>query len=81
MARKYLLPALGLIAHAGRLPVHADVKKEERNQVSFAGMLGRMFNLFGGKSAKEGVVSTVAVSGDRKMMTTGDKTGANRRSA
>ena len=38
-------------------------------------MLGRMFNLFGGKSAKEGVVSTVAVSGDRKMMTTGDNTG------
>jgi hypothetical protein len=34
-----------------------------------------MFNLFGGKSAKEGVVSTVAVSGDRKMITTGDTTG------
>jgi len=30
-------------------------------------MLGRMMNLFGGKAAKEGVISTVAVSGDRKM--------------
>jgi hypothetical protein len=38
-------------------------------------MLGRMFNFFGGKSAKEGVVSSVAVSGDRKMTTTGDNAG------
>jgi hypothetical protein len=29
-------------------------------------MLGRMVNLFGGKAAKEGVTSTVAVKGDRK---------------
>lgn len=54
---------------------YADVKKEERNQVSFSGMLGRMVNLFGGRSAKEGIVSTVAVSGDRKMTTTGDTAG------
>ena len=74
MARKHLLPALGLVLMLVAPPVQADVKKEERNQVAFAGMLGRMFNLFGGKSAKEGVVSTVAVSGDRKMMTTGDNT-------
>ena len=37
-------------------------------------MLGGVFKLFGGKSAKEGVVTTVAVSGDRKMTTTGDNT-------
>src|SRR5690242_6666206 len=47
--------------------LHADVKKEEKNLVTFSGMLGRMANLFGGKAAKEGVISTVAVSGDRKM--------------
>jgi hypothetical protein len=29
-------------------------------------VLGRMFNLFGGKGAREGVTSTVAVKGDRK---------------
>jgi hypothetical protein len=67
-----LIPTLLL---AAATPVRADVKKEERNQVSFAGMLGKMVNLFGGKSAREGVVSTVAVSGDRKMTTTGDSTG------
>ena len=60
---------LSLTVALAAAPAHADVKKEERNQVSFAGMLGRMVNLFGGKSAREGVVSTVAVSGDRKMTT------------
>lgn len=62
------------LAVAGATPALADVKKEERNQVSFAGALGKVFNFFGGKSAREGVVSTVAVSGDRKMTTTGDNT-------
>jgi hypothetical protein len=56
-------------------PAHAEVKKEERNQISFAGALGKIFNFFGGKSAREGVVSTVAVSGDRKMTTTGENSG------
>jgi hypothetical protein len=68
------VPALALTVVLATAPAHAEVRKEERNQVSFAGMLGRMFNLFGGKSAKEGVVSTVAVSGDRKMTTSGDNT-------
>lgn len=71
-----LIPAVVLsIAIGSAAIVHADVKKEERNQVTFAGMLGKVVNFFGGKSAREGVVSTVAVSGDRKMTTTGDNTG------
>ena len=68
------IPALALTIALAAAPAHADVKKDERNQVSFAGMLGRMFSLFGGKAAREGVVSTVAVSGDRKMTTSGDNT-------
>jgi sRNA-binding protein len=52
----------------------ADVRADERARVEFAGMLGRMFNLFGGKSAREGVTSTVAVKGDRKA-TLNDATG------
>ena len=75
MKRQQLLPGLILTVAIAAAPAYADVKKEERNQVSFSGMLGRMFNLFGGKSAKEGVVSTVAVSGDRKMTTAGENTG------
>ena len=40
----------------------------------------KVVNFFGGRAiAKEGVVSTVAVSGDRKMTTTGDNDRANRR--
>jgi hypothetical protein len=73
MTRKLILAAL-LLTLTVAAPLHADVKKEERNQVAFSGMLGRMFNFFGGRSAKEGVVSTVAVSGDRKMTTSGDNT-------
>jgi hypothetical protein len=50
------------------IPVlHADVKTEEKNLVAFGGTLGRIVNVFGGKAAKEGVLSTVAVEGDRKM--------------
>ena len=74
MKRLLFIVALALTIAFASAPAYADVKKEERNQVSFSGMLGRMFNFFGGKSAKEGVVSTVAVSGNRKMTTTGENT-------
>ena len=52
----------------------ADVKTEEKGHVRFEGMLGRMANMFGGKAAKEGVVTRVAVKGDRKMSIT-DRSG------
>ena len=75
MTRPFSIPAIVLSLALVAAPVHAEVKKEERNQVSFAGALGKVFNFFGGKSAREGVVSTVAVSGDRKMTTSGDNSG------
>lgn len=55
-------------------PAWADVKTREKTHVSLGGMLGKMFNMFGGKAAKEGVVSTTAVKGNRKM-TSNDTTG------
>jgi hypothetical protein len=58
----------------GSAAVRADVRSDEKSKVEFAGMLGRMFNMFGGKAAKEGVMSTVAVKGDRKA-TLNDATG------
>lgn len=68
MTRRFMVPALALtLALASISVLHADVKTEEKNLVTFGGVLGRMMNIFGGKGAKEGVVSTVAVSGDRKM--------------
>jgi len=48
----------------------ADVKTQQKNQVKFSGALGTVVGLFGGKAAREGVVETVAVSGNRKMTTT-----------
>src|SRR5688572_25606492 len=45
----------------------ADVRTDEKTQVKLEGMLGRMAGLFGGRAAREGVVSTVSVKRDRKM--------------
>ena len=54
--------------------VRADVRTEQKTKVEFAGMLGRMMNIFGGKAARDGVTSTVAVKGDRNA-TLNDATG------
>jgi hypothetical protein len=54
--------------------IRADVRADEKTRVELAGMLGRMMNLFGGKAAREGVTSSVAVKGDRKA-TLNDTTG------
>ena len=64
------LPLVALTAG----PAWADVKTREKTHVSLGGMLGKMFNMFGGKAAKEGVVATTAVKGNRKS-TMNDATG------
>lgn len=55
-----------LIVAAFAVPISAAVKTEEKTLLKFSGMLGRVVGLFGGKAAKDGIVSTVAVSGQRK---------------
>jgi len=52
--------------------MHADVRADEKSHVEFAGMLGRMVNMFGGKAAREGTASTIAVKGDRKASLNAD---------
>jgi hypothetical protein len=52
----------------------ADVKTQEKSQMKFEGGLGRMMGMFGGKMMKDGIVSTAAVKGDRKLTIT-DTTG------
>lgn len=64
------LPLIGLLGTS----LAAEVKTREKSLIKFEGMLGRMVGLFGGKAAKEGIVSTTAVSGDRKISTS-DNTG------
>ena len=65
-----VFPLVGLLAG----PAWAEVKTREKTHVSLGGMLGKMFSLFGGKAAKEGVVATTAVKGSRKS-TMDDATG------
>ena len=62
--------ALGVFA----APAFAEVKTRDKSQVKFEGMLGRMFSLFGGKGAKEGVEGRTAVKGNRKA-TVNENTG------
>lgn len=71
--RAALFLTLGLVS-LSTYSLRADVRADQKSKIEFAGMLGRMFNLFGGKGAREGVTSTVAVKGDRKA-TFNDATG------
>ena len=54
--------------------LHADVKTEERMKFELGGMLGKVVNVFGGKDAREGTMTTVALKGSRKS-TFSDATG------
>src|SRR5919106_5557289 len=69
MRRIVIAVVLGMVC-AG--VANADVRTDEKTQVKFEGMLGRMANLFGGRAAKEGLVSTVSVKGDRKATLNGE---------
>jgi hypothetical protein len=66
--------ATAVFAVACASALHADVSTQEKSQVKFAGALGRVMNLFGGRGTREGIVTTVAVKGDRKISRT-DQTG------
>jgi hypothetical protein len=54
--------------------VSADVRSDQRVKFQLGGMLGKMLNMFS-KGAREGVTTTVAVKGNRKVTTTGDTSG------
>jgi hypothetical protein len=75
MTRKLTVAALvlGLVAATSH-SLRADVKTDEKTLVKFEGILGKVVGIFGGKSAREGVKTSVAVRGDR-MATLTDTTG------
>lgn len=62
------------LALASTTALHADVRSEQKTKFQLAGVLGKMVNLFGGKAARDGITSTVAVKGNRKL-TLSDTTG------
>ncbi len=45
----------------------ADVRTDQRVRFQLGGALGKLVNMFGGKGAREGVTSMVAVRGNRKI--------------
>lgn len=56
---------LALVAITGTATL-ADVKTQQRTQLKFEGMLGRIAGLAGGGAAADGMTSHVAVKGSRK---------------
>jgi hypothetical protein len=52
----------------------ADVRTDQRVRFQLGGAVGKLINMFGGKGAREGVTTTVAVKGNRKA-TLSDATG------
>lgn len=67
MKRLFVCCALALpLVALSSAPALAEVKTKEKALVKFEGTLGRVIGFFGGKAAKEGVVTTTAVKGNRK---------------
>ncbi len=54
--------------------VSADVRSDQRVKFQLGGAIGKLVNMFGGKGAREGVTTIVAVKGNRKA-TMSDSTG------
>jgi hypothetical protein len=71
--RRFLtvLGAAGLVCVLAP-PAAADATSKQKTLLKFEGALGKVMNLFGGKAAKEGIVSTISVKGNRQLTVTGD---------
>lgn len=74
MRRSRFVAAAALAVISLGSSLTADIKTQERTSFQMGGALGGLINRFAGDAAKDGVVSTVAVSGNRKM-TSNDLTG------
>lgn len=75
MSRSRIALALvATLALASSQALRADVRTDEKTRFQLAGALGKVVNFFGGKAAREGVTSTVALKGNR-LMTSNDTTG------
>ena len=69
MRRIALVAATSLFAATALL---ADSTVEQKTKVRMGGALGGILNMVGGKAAREGLVSTHVVKGDRRLMRSGD---------
>lgn len=71
---RFRIVAVLLVIAAATASVSADVRSDQRVKFQLGGAIGKLVNMFGGKGAREGVTSMVAVKGDRKA-TISDSTG------
>ena len=74
MNRARFVAVLLLVGIAATASVSADVRTDQRVKFQLGGAIGKLVNMFGGKGARDGVTSMVAVKGDRKA-TMSDATG------
>jgi len=51
---------------AASAPLSADIRTDQKVKFQLGGAIGKLVNMFGGKGAREGVTSVVAVKGNRK---------------
>lgn len=76
MSRSRIAIALAAcLALGSTQALRADVRSDQKTKFQLAGALGKVVNFFGGKAARDGVTSTVAIKGNRMMTTTGDSAG------
>ena len=74
MIRSRSFLTLGCCLLFASTALRADVKVDEKTKFEFAGAVGKVVNFFGGRGAREGITSAVAVRGSRKS-TFNDSTG------
>lgn len=74
MRRSSLLVAVFVCLAGLSTSVSADIRSDQRVKFQLGDMLGKMINMFS-KGAREGVTTTVAVKGNRKVTLNGDTSG------
>ena len=66
MMNRICLSVVLILGIAGTAQLRADVRTDQRVKFQLGGAIGKLVNMFGGKGARDGVTSIVAVKGDRK---------------
>lgn len=62
-----LILSLAILCAIAIAPLSADVRSDQRVKFQLGGAIGKLVNMFGGKGAREGVTTMVAVKGNRKV--------------
>lgn len=66
MRRVVISAVVVCVMFASSPTLSADVRTDQRVRFQLGGAIGKLVNIFGGKGAREGVTTTVAVKGNRK---------------